>query len=107
MLSPIVVPRRRTLQELLEIISKKSPGKYVNKARMLSIHHIENLNKALRFIKFQGLKLVNIGAADIQTGTPTCILGLIWTLILRYQINKVTREGDDASYAGKIGLMTW
>jgi filamin len=46
----------------------------------------ENLNNVLGFIQSEGLKLVNIGSGDIAGGNIRIILGLIWTLILRYQI---------------------
>ena len=46
----------------------------------------ENLNNVLAFIQSEGLKLVNIGSGDIAGGNIRIILGLIWTLILRYQI---------------------
>lgn len=36
----------------------------------------------------EGLKFVNVSAEDIQAGNRRIILGLIWTIILRYQINK-------------------
>lgn len=39
-----------------------------------------------------GLKLVNVGGEDINLGRLKIILGLIWTLILRYQIKG---SGDD------------
>lgn len=45
---------------------------------------MENLNKALDFIRGEGLVLVNIGANDIESGNLKIILGLIWTLILRF-----------------------
>lgn len=79
------------LINLMEIISGKSLGRY-NKHPVIIQQKLENLNIALRFIKAEGLKLVNIGAEDIVNGNMVCILGLIWTIILRYEIN---RNGDN------------
>ena len=80
------------LCQLLEIISDK-PVKHTKNAK-LKLQMMENLNSALDFIKREGLKLVNIGAEDIYGNNLKIILGLIWTLILRYQINKGIAEGS-------------
>jgi filamin len=40
------------------------------------------------------LKLVNIGSSDVFEGNLRIILGLIWTLILRYQIQSGIEEGS-------------
>lgn len=75
------------LCNLLEIISGKRIRKYNKKPKMFA-QKLENLNKCIKFIKKEGITIVNIGANDINTGNLKIILGLIWTLILRYQINK-------------------
>lgn len=92
------------LAHLLEIISNKTIPKW-NKNPKMSIHRVENLNKCISFILGEGLTLVNIGATDVETGNLKIILGLIWTLILRYQINKGGKAaaGDGA----KNELMKW
>ena len=36
--------------------------------------------------------LENIGAEDIVDGNPRLILGLIWTIILRFQIQNIEIE---------------
>jgi hypothetical protein len=46
----------------------------------------ENCAIAIAFIESEGIKLVNISGDDIFNGRIKLILGLIWTLILRYQI---------------------
>jgi len=75
----------------------------------MHIQKLENLNKALNFIKKEGLIIVNIGANDIYDGNLKLILGLIWTLILRYQINKgkdeISAQGEDKSV--KKQLLNW
>lgn len=50
---------------------------------------MENANKALEFIKFHGVGLTNIGAEDIVSGNLKLILGLIWTLIMRFTIKEI------------------
>lgn len=89
------------LINLLEIISAKQLPKYNKKAKMLP-QKLENNGIALRFIKSEGLKLVNMGPEDIVDGNLKLILGLIWTLILRYQIQKGGDEGSP-----KWELLEW
>jgi filamin len=88
------------LCHLLEIISSKSLGKFHQKPTM-RYHQLENTGLAVKFIKSEGLELVGIGPEDIVDGKLKLILGLIWTLILRYQIN-VIGEGSP-----KWELLQW
>ncbi|XP_068086528.1 filamin-A isoform X1 [Anabrus simplex] len=50
--------------------------------------YLENVNTALSAIANDGVKLVNIGNVDIVNGNLKLILGLIWSLIVRYQIGR-------------------
>jgi len=90
------------LIELLEIIGGESLGRY-NKNPKLRLQRIENVNKALEFIKTRGVNLTNIGAEDIVDSNPKLILGLIWTIILRFTIAEISEEGLNA----KEGLLLW
>ncbi|CCL98843.1 uncharacterized protein FIBRA_00849 [Fibroporia radiculosa] len=63
----------------------------------------ENVNKALEFISSRGVKLTNIGPEDIIDGNLKLILGMIWTLILRFTIADISEEGLSA----KEGLLLW
>jgi hypothetical protein len=49
---------------------------------------LENITLALNAITDDGIRLVNIGNTDIANGNLKLILGLVWHLILRYQIGK-------------------
>ena len=49
---------------------------------------LENITLALNAITEDGIRLVNIGNTDIANGNLKLILGLVWHLILRYQIGK-------------------
>jgi hypothetical protein len=53
---------------------------------------LENCQTAIKFIQSEGIKLVNIGSEDFVDKKLTLILGFIWTLILRYHIQKVRPE---------------
>nr|XP_014086134.1 filamin-A isoform X5 [Bactrocera oleae] len=51
-------------------------------------HYLENATTALNAIEKDHIKLVNIGNVDIVNGNVKLILGLIWSLIVRYQIGR-------------------
>ncbi|TPX62489.1 hypothetical protein SpCBS45565_g06982 [Spizellomyces sp. 'palustris'] len=83
------------LIQLLEIIGDESLGRY-NKTPKLRIQKVENMNKALEFIRRRGVNLTNIGAEDIVDANVKLILGLIWTIILRFTISEISEEGLSA-----------
>lgn len=80
------------LVPLVEILMKKSLGKYNKKPRM-KVQRIENLSKCLDYLKKDGVKLVNIGPGDLEEGNINITLGLIWMLILKYQIGDSCAQG--------------
>ncbi|KAG8751399.1 hypothetical protein FRC14_007943 [Serendipita sp. 396] len=69
----------------------------------MRVQKAENVNKALEFISSRGVKLTNIGPEDIIDGNLKLILGMIWTLVLRFTIADITEEGLSA----KEGLLLW
>jgi hypothetical protein len=69
----------------------------------MRLQKIENANKALEFIKRRGVNLTNIGAEDIVDANEKLILGLIWSIILRFSIASISEEGLTA----KEGLLLW
>jgi len=88
------------LINLLEILSAKTLPKH-NKNPKIRSQKLENCSIALKFIQQERIKLVAIGAEDICDGQLKLILGLIWTLILRFQIQK----GEGGS--PKAELLEW
>ncbi|CAG6008253.1 unnamed protein product [Menidia menidia] len=52
----------------------------------MRIHCLENVDKALQFLKEQRVHLENVGSHDIVDGNHRLTLGLIWTIILRFQV---------------------
>ncbi|KAK3069594.1 alpha-actinin, partial [Coniosporium uncinatum] len=79
------------LIHLLEILGNESLGRYASKPK-LRVQRFENVNKALDFIKGRGIQMTNIGAEDVVDGNRKIILGLIWTLILRFTISDINEE---------------
>lgn len=69
----------------------------------MRVQKAENVNKALEFIRQRGIKLTNIGPEDIIDGNLKLILGMIWTLVLRFTIADISEEGLSA----KEGLLLW
>jgi len=67
------------------------------------VQKFENVNLALSFIKGRGIHMTNIGAEDFVDGNRKIILGLIWTLILRFTISDINAEGLSA----REGLLLW
>eukprot|EP01104_Vermistella_antarctica_P006227 TRINITY_DN1694_c0_g1_i1.p2 TRINITY_DN1694_c0_g1~~TRINITY_DN1694_c0_g1_i1.p2 ORF type:complete len:450 (+),score=153.82 TRINITY_DN1694_c0_g1_i1:73-1350(+) len=92
-----------TLIGLINAISHPEQITKYNKHPRIPIQKYENNNIALDFLKDRGVKLVNIGGGDITDGNIRLILGLIWTLILRYEINK----GDGDYGKAKNDLLEW
>ncbi|MCJ1392515.1 hypothetical protein MMC18_005383 [Xylographa bjoerkii] len=90
------------LIHLLEVLGNESLGRYASKPK-LRVQRFENVNKGLDFIKSRGIQMTNIGAEDIVDGNRKIILGLIWTLILRFTISDINEEGMTA----KEGLLLW
>uniref|UniRef100_A0A4W4H3Y7 Spectrin beta chain n=1 Tax=Electrophorus electricus TaxID=8005 RepID=A0A4W4H3Y7_ELEEL len=89
----------RMLIKLLEVLSGERLPK-PTKGRM-RIHCLENVDKALQFLKEQRVHLENMGSHDIVDGNHRLILGLIWTIILRFQIQDIVVETGQADLTGK------
>uniref|UniRef100_A0A452QUM3 Spectrin beta chain, erythrocytic n=1 Tax=Ursus americanus TaxID=9643 RepID=A0A452QUM3_URSAM len=97
----------RMLIKLLEVLSGEMLPK-PTKGKM-RIHCLENVDKALQFLKEQRVHLENMGSHDIVDGNHRLVLGLIWTIILRFQIQDIvveTQEGRETRSA-KDALLLW
>ncbi|CAL7939039.1 unnamed protein product [Xylocopa violacea] len=99
----------KKLLKLLEIISGERLAK-PNNGRM-RVHKIENVNKSLAFLHTK-VRLESIGAEDIVDGNPRLILGLIWTIILRFQIQEIEIDVDEENdssekKSAKDALLLW
>ncbi|GAA6091674.1 spectrin beta chain, non-erythrocytic 1 isoform X1 [Tachysurus ichikawai] len=97
----------RMLIKLLEVLSGEKLPK-PTKGRM-RIHCLENVDKALQFLKEQRVHLENMGSHDIVDGNHRLTLGLIWTIILRFQIQdiSVVTEDNKEKRSAKDALLLW
>uniref|UniRef100_A0A1A7Y081 Spectrin beta chain n=1 Tax=Iconisemion striatum TaxID=60296 RepID=A0A1A7Y081_9TELE len=97
----------RMLIKLLEVLSGEKLPK-PTKGRM-RIHCLENVDKALQFLKEQRVHLENMGSHDIVDGNHRLTLGLIWTIILRFQIQDISVETEDnkEKRSAKDALLLW
>ncbi|KAJ2939554.1 hypothetical protein O0L34_g6386 [Tuta absoluta] len=99
----------RRLLKLLEIISgERLPRPNTGRMR---VHKIENVNKSLSFLHTK-VRLESIGAEDIVDGNPRLILGLVWTIILRFQIQEIEIDVDEENESSekksaKDALLLW
>lgn len=68
----------------------------------MRIHSLENVDKALQFLKEQRVHLENVGSHDIVDGNHRLTLGLVWTIILRFQVTPMT-SAQPAAHCGEWG----
>ncbi|KAK2878971.1 hypothetical protein Q8A67_019762 [Cirrhinus molitorella] len=54
------------------------------------IFRLNNIAKVLTFLEERNVKLVSIDATDIADGNSSIVLGLIWNIILFFQIKELT-----------------
>lgn len=58
----------------------------------MRVHQLQNIQIALNYIKFRKVKLVNIRPEDIVDGNQKLTLGLIWTIILHFQVSSKRKQ---------------
>ncbi|XP_036443820.1 plectin isoform X9 [Colossoma macropomum] len=108
------------LISLLEVLSGETLSRERDVVRNLRLprekgrmrfHKLQNVQIALDFLKHRQVKLVNIRNDDIADGNPKLTLGLIWTIILHFQVScsisdiQVNGQSDDMS--AKEKLLLW
>ncbi|XP_030605321.1 plectin-like isoform X4 [Archocentrus centrarchus] len=92
------------LISLLEVLSGETLPR--EKGRM-RFHKLQNVQIALDFLRHRQVKLVNIRNDDIADGNPKLTLGLIWTIILHFQISDIQVNGQSEDMTAKEKLLLW
>ncbi|XP_052002386.1 plectin-like [Xyrauchen texanus] len=73
----------------------------------MRFHKLQNVQIALDFLRHRQVKLVNIRNDDIADGNPKLTLGLIWTIILHFQISDIQVNGQSDDMSAKEKLLLW
>ncbi|XP_055759149.1 plectin isoform X24 [Salvelinus fontinalis] len=104
------------LISLLEVLSGETLARERDVVRNLRLprekgrmrfHKLQNVQMALDFLKHRQVKLVNIRNDDIADGNPKLTLGLIWTIILHFQISDIQVNGQSDDMSAKEKLLLW
>uniref|UniRef100_A0A1W7RAQ1 Protein detached n=1 Tax=Hadrurus spadix TaxID=141984 RepID=A0A1W7RAQ1_9SCOR len=77
------------LLSLLELLCKKELPREKGSQK---VHHLSNVGRALKVLEENNVKLVNISTNNIVTGNPKLTLGLVWSIILHWQVHGVLKS---------------
>ncbi|XP_071992017.1 dystrophin isoform X5 [Engystomops pustulosus] len=78
-------------RRLLDLLEGLTGQKLVKEKGSTRVHALNNVNKALQVLQKNKVDLVNIGSADIVDGNHKLTLGLIWSIILHWQVKDVMK----------------
>ncbi|XP_028324054.1 dystonin isoform X5 [Gouania willdenowi] len=92
------LPRERDLLKTLRLPRERGRMRF---------HRLQNVQIALDYLKRRQVKLVNIRNDDITDGNPKLTLGLIWTIILHFQISEIHVTGESEDMTAKERLLLW
>ncbi|KAE8624627.1 hypothetical protein XENTR_v10006010 [Xenopus tropicalis] len=99
------LPSRRLL--LMREDLEEDPDDAPREKGRMRFHRLQNVQIALDFLKQRQVKLVNIRNDDITDGNPKLTLGLIWTIILHFQISDIYVSGESGDMSAKEKLLLW
>uniref|UniRef100_A0A9J8BD43 Dystrophin n=1 Tax=Cyprinus carpio carpio TaxID=630221 RepID=A0A9J8BD43_CYPCA len=79
-------------RRLLELLEGLVGHEIVKERGFTRVHSLNNVNRALQILQKNNVELVNIGGADIVDGNHKLTLGLIWSIILHWQVKDVMKD---------------
>ncbi|KAK8888747.1 GTPase activator activity protein [Tritrichomonas musculus] len=102
------------LVELAKMLTQKELERQWCSDPKRNIEMVQNCDLAIEMFEKDGVKLVGISGKDINDNNQKLILGLIWSLILRYSISKSidmepnsNSKSSNISKSKKDALLSW
>ncbi|XP_062866503.1 dystrophin isoform X2 [Trichomycterus rosablanca] len=79
-------------RRLLELLEGLTGRELLKERGFTRVHSLNNVNRVLQILQKNHVDLVNIGGADIVDGNHKLTLGLIWSIILHWQVKDVMKD---------------
>ncbi|XP_048870512.1 dystrophin isoform X3 [Brienomyrus brachyistius] len=79
-------------RRLLELLEGLAGHELAKEKGFTRVHSLNNVNRALQILQKNNVELVNIGGVDIVDGNHKLTLGLIWSIILHWQVKDVMKD---------------
>uniref|UniRef100_A0AAY4EC56 Utrophin n=1 Tax=Denticeps clupeoides TaxID=299321 RepID=A0AAY4EC56_9TELE len=79
-------------RKLLDLLSGLTGNQLSKERGSTRVHALNNINRVLQVLQQNNVELVNIGGTDIADGNHKLTLGLIWSIILNWQVKDVMKD---------------
>ncbi|KAJ0060835.1 hypothetical protein NL108_001690, partial [Boleophthalmus pectinirostris] len=79
-------------KKLLDLLEGLTGSVLTKERGSTRVHALNNVNKVLQVLHQNNVELVNIGGTDIVDGNHKLTLGLIWSIILHWQVKDVMKD---------------
>ncbi|XP_048345233.1 utrophin isoform X2 [Sphaerodactylus townsendi] len=79
-------------RKLLDLLEGLTGGPLLKERGSTRVHALNNVNKVLQLLHQNNVELVNIGGTDIVDGNHKLTLGLLWSIILHWQVKDVMKD---------------
>ncbi|XP_069787742.1 utrophin-like isoform X2 [Narcine bancroftii] len=78
-------------RKLLDLLEGLTGHTFTKERGTTRVHALNNVNRVLRVLQQNNVELVNIGGIDIVDGNRKLTLGLIWSIILHWQVKDIMK----------------
>ncbi|XP_060548244.1 utrophin isoform X1 [Pantherophis guttatus] len=79
-------------RKLLDLLEGLTGNPLLKERGTTRVHALNNVNKVLQVLHQNNVDLVNIGGTDIVDGNHKLTLGLLWSVILHWQVKDVMKD---------------
>uniref|UniRef100_A0A670YZV5 Utrophin n=1 Tax=Pseudonaja textilis TaxID=8673 RepID=A0A670YZV5_PSETE len=79
-------------RKLLDLLEGLTGNPLLKERGTTRVHALNNVNKVLQVLHQNNVDLVNIGGTDIVDGNHKLTLGLLWSIILHWQVKDVMKD---------------